>query len=113
MAKRFTSTEKWEDVWFRRLPIKQKCIWQYLCDRCDNAGVWSIDYDMMSFYIGDRCDQSDIDRLNIGKERIRYFNSDYIVIFDFIPYQIGNIYSRDLTNLQKSCNLLLNKYVTI
>jgi len=40
MAKRFTASEKWEDLWFSELSNKYKLFWIYLLDKCDNAGVW-------------------------------------------------------------------------
>jgi len=49
MGKRFTMTEKWEDVWFLRLRPAHKLMWNYLCDKCDLAGFWEINIDMAVF----------------------------------------------------------------
>src|SRR3990167_6515016 len=89
MAKRFTSTEKWDDLWFRKLSPKHKCLWQYLCDRCDNAGVWLGDFDIASLYINDKCDESDMQVLNNGKERIKKLKNDKYMLTDFVRYQWG------------------------
>lgn len=111
MAKRFTATEKWQDLWYRKLSPKLKSFWQYMCDNCDNAGVWKVDFELASFYIGEAITQEDINTINQGKERVILANDHYFVIRDFIPYQIGDINSKDLTNLQKNCISLLNQYV--
>jgi len=50
--KRFTETQKWEDAWFRRLPLELKTLWSWLLDKCDNAGVIDPDLDLASFQIG-------------------------------------------------------------
>tara|TARA_R110000868_G_scaffold51318_2_gene162881 strand:- start:558 stop:881 length:324 start_codon:yes stop_codon:yes gene_type:complete len=50
--KRFTETQKWEDPWFRRLRPEMKLLWQWLCDKCDNAGIIDPDLELASFQIG-------------------------------------------------------------
>jgi len=47
--KRFTETGKWDDPWFRGLTGVQKLVFLYVIDRCNNAGFWEIDEDMMSY----------------------------------------------------------------
>lgn len=49
--KRFTETEKWRDPWFRKLTPELKCLWSFICDNCDNAGVWDPDEDLARFSI--------------------------------------------------------------
>jgi hypothetical protein len=52
MAIRFTQTEKWKDIWFRKLPIEAKLLFMYLCENCDIAGFWEIDFETASFQTG-------------------------------------------------------------
>ena len=112
MTKRFTSTEKWSDPWYRKLSLEAKCFWDFICCSVDNAGVWKIDWELASFKIGKEINVKILEELNEGKNRVKVFNNEYLIISDFIPYQIGNIFSLELTNLQKSSISLLNKYIT-
>ena len=112
MPKRFTSTEKWDDPWYRKLTPKEKCFWDFLYCTVDNAGVWKIDWDLASFKIGDMIDAQILESLNKDKKRVQIVNDNYLVIFGFVGYQVGDINSDKLTNLQKNSIFLINKYVT-
>ena len=52
MSIRFTWTDKWDDAWFRKLPVLSKILYTYLCDKCDIAGIWEIDLEKAVFDIG-------------------------------------------------------------
>lgn len=52
MAKRLIDTDVWDNKWFRTLPVKMKAAWLYIRDKCDNAGVWEEDCELMSYQIG-------------------------------------------------------------
>ncbi len=52
MPKRFTETDKWKDVWFRKLSPNDKLVFFYLVENCDNAGFIELDTDMAAFVIG-------------------------------------------------------------
>lgn len=107
--KRFTETSKWNDPWYRKLSCKHKAFWQFICDGCDNAGVWKIDYELASFQIGEVINEADIKILNDGKERL-VIKGELLIIRDFIPFQVGNLKGDNLTNLQKNCLRLIDEY---
>jgi len=48
MTRRFTETDKWNDEWFLSLPMEAKLLFVYLCDNCDCAGFWGVDFDHAS-----------------------------------------------------------------
>lgn len=50
--KRFTSTEKWEDSWFRSLPPTSKLLFLYFLDKCDLAGFLEVDIPLITFHTG-------------------------------------------------------------
>jgi len=104
--KRFTETQKWEDPWFRRLKPEMKLLWQWLCDRCDNAGVIEPDMELASFQIGY---QYPMDTLSQFGERLVKLDAGKWFIPKFIEFQYGQL-SRDckahkpiFTSLQKHC----------
>lgn len=109
MAKRFTETSKWSDQWYRRLPIEYKVFWSYLCDQCDNAGIWKKDIELASFYIGTKIDEQESLRLfNAGKDRIESLSSELWLITDFVWFQYGEL-SEDCPP-HKQVLSLVNKY---
>jgi hypothetical protein len=93
MAKRFVDTTIWGDKWFRKLPVKYKCLWKYLCDNCDNAGVWKVDLDLAVFQIGEAFDSEEALRfLNDSKERVAVLNhGTYWQVKDFVQFQFGTL----------------------
>lgn len=49
MSKRFSETDKWDDVWFRQLSPAAKLAFIFMCDRCDMAGFYELDVEDMAF----------------------------------------------------------------
>jgi len=51
MARRFTSTEKWQDPWFCGLTNEAKLLFLYLCDNCSIAGFYEKNPKIMLLHI--------------------------------------------------------------
>jgi hypothetical protein len=91
MAKRFVDTEIWGDKWYRKLPCKYKELWRYICENCDNAGVWKVDIDLAIFQIGETLEHDEALRfLNDGKERVSVLNhGTYWQVKEYVKFQFG------------------------
>lgn len=89
MSKRFTESDKWRNVWFRKLPLRYKCFWLYLLDSCDSVGTWRIDFETASFQIGEPIDETVLDHLS---HRVYiYDGGEKLWVADFIHFQHGDI----------------------
>lgn len=89
MGKRFTDTEKFNDKWYRKLPILQKVIWEYLLAECNHAGILEkFDIELMSFKIGTEITEED---LKIFGNRIIFISDSVIFIPKFIKFQYGEL----------------------
>lgn len=88
MAKRFTDTNKWDHSWFRKLPSKMKVAWFYILDKCDHAGVWTSDFEAMSFNIGEEIKKEEFEF--VFAEKISIINDKYL-INSFVDYQYGTL----------------------
>jgi len=88
--KRFTSTEKWRDPWFRRLSIQAKALQIWLWDNCDNAGVVEIDLESASFDIGEPINENHLAEL---ESRLQRMANGKVWMFKFIPFQYGTVLS--------------------
>ena len=88
MAKRFTATDKWDKIWYRRLPPHHKCFWDYICCKCDIAGIWEIDLGLASYQIG--ADIHD-DDLRLFGDRLVELDGGKVFIEPFIHFQYGEL----------------------
>lgn len=86
--KRFTETEKWRDAWFRRLTPVQKCLWFYLVDNCDAAGVIDLDVELASFQIGATITGEDLLALD---KQLRTLPSGKLWLPKFVRFQYGKL----------------------
>ncbi len=89
MAKRFTDTGKWDKQWFRKLDPVDKCLWLFLCDRCDHAGVWEIDTDAFEYFVGIEVSLSHL--AQAFGDKIEFVGDDKLIIKSFIDFQYGNL----------------------
>ena len=88
MAKRFTSTEKWSDPWYRKLSPKHKCLWDWLFTQCDIAGTINPDYELASFQIGIKIDEDD---LKYFSRQIKKLSCGRLFLIKFIEFQYGEL----------------------
>lgn len=88
MPKRFTDTQIWEKEWFMALSPKLKCLWRYLTERCDQAGVWEPNWQLATIYIGEKVSQLDLSAFG---DHIEILSSGKVFIPDFINFQYGRL----------------------
>jgi hypothetical protein len=87
MAKRFSDSEKWNDVWFTELNNDQKIIWIYLLDNCDNAGIFKLNIKLINFNCSTNISVEEF--IYIFKDRITQINKESWLINKFCTYQYG------------------------
>lgn len=97
MSKRFTDTEKFNDKWYRKLPILQKVIWEYLLSECNHAGILEkFDIELMSFKIGAEITLKDFE---IFGNRINFISDTIIFIPKFLNFQYGEFNPKNKVHL--------------
>lgn len=94
MGKRYTDTELYDHGWFRKLPPRIKCAWDWLCKRCDVIGLWNIDIERLSFEVGETVTLDEL------KEHFKVqVLGDKLFIPGFVAFQYGDEAGRlSLTN---------------
>lgn len=106
MAKRFTDSNKWDDLWFQELPLKYKLFWQYLLDKCDHAGIWKVNFKMASFVIGEKI--TEIEAMQYLGKNVHKLELDRWFLFKFIEFQYGQLNENNRVHL--SAINILKKY---
>ena len=87
MSKRFTDSTKWTSKpWFRKLSPVEKCLWFYVCDACDVAGVIQLDLELASFVIGEEITEKHVDSL---EKQLDKLSEGVYWIKDFVGFQYG------------------------
>ncbi len=105
MAKRFTDSNKFRDIWYRSLKPKHKCLWEFLLSECSLAGMIELDFDAMSFHIGEKITIDDINKLG---NRVYFVEANKLFIPKFISFQQG-VLNRN-NNAHKNIFKELEKY---
>lgn len=106
IAKRFTDSEKWKKGWFRKLNPVYKCLWVYICDNCNMAGIWDVDFELAEIFIGAKLEPQEIKE--VFKKQYQELNSgSKWFIKDFISFQYGELIENN--NFHKSVVALLKK----
>ena len=87
MAKRFMDNSIFEKQWFRKLPLRLKMVWFYLINKCNHAGIWECDVELLSFQIGEKYTLQEI--LEAFGDNIVRIDFDKYYITKFIEFQYG------------------------
>lgn len=85
---RFTDTNKWTEDWYCELKGEYQKLWDYICDHCDNAGIWKpnkIDFEIKTGFKVSL--DSFLKKVNGDKLRIAALANGRWFIPGFIQYQ--------------------------
>jgi len=89
MAKRFIDTNLFKKKFIRDMKGPLKLLWIYLFCDCSNSGIWEIDLEVASIYVGSNVKMNDIQALS---EKIVIFDEGRkLFIPDFIEFQYGTL----------------------
>jgi len=112
MAKRFSTIEKWDDLWFSELQPISKLLFLFLVDKCDNAGFVEINPRLHSFIIG-ISKQEYLDSLQtLDKVLVWSVSGEKIWLKNFIFYQNNLPLNRE-NNAHKQIINLLNQNIEL
>ncbi len=67
------------------LPWEMKLLWQFVCDKCDNAGVWEVNPRLTDIYLGTKIDWQYA--LNVFEGRVRTLPDGKWYLTKFIAFQ--------------------------
>ena len=110
MAKRFMDTDLWNKKWFRELPVRLKIVWFYLINKCNHAGIWECDIDLLSFQIGDFNEPYILEEiLEAFGDNLQEIGDNKIFITKFCSYQYGLPLNPNV-KVHQSVIKLLNKH---
>jgi hypothetical protein len=104
MAKRFTDTDKWKDVWYSNLSNDNKVIWSFILDTCDNAGIFKLNLKLINFNCSTNISVEEF--LSIFSARITQIDSESWYINKFCSFQYGNNF---LTSKNKAVTSAVEK----
>jgi len=107
MAKRFTDTDKWKKPLLKKMPAVYKLFWLYLCDDCDHAGIWNVDFDVASLRIGEKLNERKAIEV-FGEKVVVFDNGEKWFIPSFIDFQYGEL--KENNRVHESVLKELNKY---
>jgi hypothetical protein len=89
MAKRFYDTNLINQEWYMGLAPKHKALYMHLLCSCDVAGVFEVNYRLMSAYINDDITESDVFE-TFGKRVVPLVGKGTKgILVDFVSFQCG------------------------
>ena len=90
MSKRFHDTDIWDEDWYLDIPLEYRSFWDYVCCKCDHAGIWRPNIRRFNSDIENKIDlDTALTFLNTNKERIIELESGHWMIAEFVPFQYG------------------------
>jgi hypothetical protein len=105
MAKRFIDTNLFRKTFIRSLSAPHKLLWIYLFCDCSHAGIWEIDYELASLFVGSKIKKTDIETFG---NKIIFIDDNKIFIPEFIEFQYGEL--KQNNNAHNSVIRDLKKY---
>ena len=92
MAKRFVSTEIWNEDWYIDMPLEYKLFWYYMLSNCDHAGIFKVNLrSFCSLHDVSLTSDRALEYFNKGKDRIIQVRQDVWLIPDFFVFQYGSV----------------------
>ena len=110
MAKRFISTEIWDEDWFLDMTNEYKLFWFYILSSCDHAGIFKVN--MRSFCSLNEVNLTPTQALlyfNNGKDRIIVISDSIWLISDFFVFQYGTTFNPN-NRVHQSIENIYKKY---
>lgn len=86
MANRYTDTNKWKKNFLKSLPAAYKLLWLYICDDCDHAGIWHVDFEVAAIRLGETV-QERVALEAFGEKIISFDRGEKWFIPSFIEFQ--------------------------
>lgn len=109
---RYTDTDRWQEDWYCELGGEYQSLWDYICNKCDNAGVWKpnkIDFETKTKFKVNL--DSFFKKVNGDKERIILLENGRWFLPGFIKYQWFT--KKDTFSLSMVNNLHISLYKII
>lgn len=99
MSKKQTDSEKFTNLFFRKLPAPYKLFWEYILMTCDQSGVWVVEEEVAQVRIGKDAKfsiQKALEVFNADKERVYPFkDGEKWLILGYIHFQRGKAIKED------------------
>jgi hypothetical protein len=98
MSKRFSDTDKWKDVWFRKLDAKYKLFWFYILDNCDHAGIWKVDVELAGLFCGFTYDEKELTQIFAGRIQVLALEKWFVSKFVQFQYAVQSLDELNVSN---------------
>lgn len=82
-----TNSDKWKDLWFGGLSPHAKLLFIFLCENCDSAGFFEINYRYMLFALNLKNDDLKKAITELSKSYIKSNDKKYIWLNNFLKHQ--------------------------